>query len=204
MKRLSFIMIAAIMVSVMISGCVTMKTVEHERVDQSLSGNQGYLVGEPTYDEVQHDRPKTKKFFKIEVDMSNLQRPRVEDPKIESRPMDTMDYTETETAEPRRAQMMPGEYNRGVITPEAGYDKGAYVKEEVIDYDVVEEETVVIEPEPSFTYYTVKKNESLWDIAGRDEVYGDPTKWKMIYEANQDQIKKPNLIRPGMKLRIPR
>lgn len=49
--------------------------------------------------------------------------------------------------------------------------------------------------------YTVKKNDSLWRIAGRE--YGDANKWPVIYRANQDRIKNPNLIYPGQELQIP-
>jgi nucleoid-associated protein YgaU len=38
-----------------------------------------------------------------------------------------------------------------------------------------------------------------------DEILGsDANQWRRIFEANRDQIKNPDLIRPGQKLRIPR
>ena len=46
--------------------------------------------------------------------------------------------------------------------------------------------------------YTVVKGDSLSKIG---EKYGVP--WKEIYEANRDQVKDPDLIQPGWKLRIP-
>jgi nucleoid-associated protein YgaU len=49
--------------------------------------------------------------------------------------------------------------------------------------------------------YVVQRGDSLSKIA--KEVYGDAGRWREIYEANQDQIKDPNLIRPGWELRIP-
>ena len=49
--------------------------------------------------------------------------------------------------------------------------------------------------------YTVKKNDSLWRIARKE--YGDANKWPLIYRANQDKIKNPNLIYPGQELQIP-
>ena len=52
--------------------------------------------------------------------------------------------------------------------------------------------------------YTVGMGESLWRIAGYWEVYGDSTKWLVIYEANTDQISNPDVIQPGMVLTIPR
>ena len=50
--------------------------------------------------------------------------------------------------------------------------------------------------------YTVVAGDSLSKIAKRQ--YGDMNLWRRIYEANRDQIKDPDLIHPGQKLRIPR
>jgi phage tail protein X len=49
--------------------------------------------------------------------------------------------------------------------------------------------------------YVVKKGDTLSHIAL--EMYGNAGLWKKIYKANKDIIKKPSLIRPGWKLRIP-
>lgn len=49
---------------------------------------------------------------------------------------------------------------------------------------------------------TVDDGDSLSGIAHL--FYGDSTKWKKIYEANQKTIKNPNFILPGMKLTIPK
>lgn len=49
--------------------------------------------------------------------------------------------------------------------------------------------------------YTVVKGDSLSKIAKR--VYGKASLWRKIYEANQDQIKDPDLIFPGQLLRLP-
>ncbi|HEY0608570.1 MAG TPA: LysM peptidoglycan-binding domain-containing protein [Chitinophaga sp.] len=47
--------------------------------------------------------------------------------------------------------------------------------------------------------YEVKSGDSLSKIAKN---YPGLT-WQKIYEANKDQIKDPNLIQPGQKLKIP-
>ncbi len=52
--------------------------------------------------------------------------------------------------------------------------------------------------------YTVVKGETLSKIAGYDFIYNNPSKWGIIYRANRDQIKDPNLIYPNMVLKIPR
>lgn len=49
--------------------------------------------------------------------------------------------------------------------------------------------------------YTVVKGDSLSKIA--KTLYGSAGKWKVIYEANKDLIKNPDLIYPGQVFRIP-
>jgi len=51
--------------------------------------------------------------------------------------------------------------------------------------------------------YTVVEEDWLSKIAGMRKVYHDGSKWPMIYEANKDKIKNPNLIYPGWVLFIP-
>ena len=54
---------------------------------------------------------------------------------------------------------------------------------------------------PAQKSYVVKAGDSLSKIAKAE--YGDANKWRKIFEANRDQIKDPDLIHPGQKLRIP-
>jgi nucleoid-associated protein YgaU len=55
-------------------------------------------------------------------------------------------------------------------------------------------------PEPEV--YVVVAGDSLSKIAKR--AYGDANQWRRIFEANRDQIKNPDLIHPGQKLKIPK
>jgi len=50
--------------------------------------------------------------------------------------------------------------------------------------------------------YVVVAGDSLSKIAKRR--YGDANQWERIFEANRDQIKNPDLIQPGWKLKIPK
>ena len=52
--------------------------------------------------------------------------------------------------------------------------------------------------------YTVVKGDWLSKIAGYSFIYGDISKWTIIYRANRDQIKDPNLIHPSQVIKIPR
>lgn len=57
------------------------------------------------------------------------------------------------------------------------------------------------EAAPETRTYTVKSGDSLSAIAKRE--YGDANAWRVIFEANRDQIDNPDLIHPGQTLQIP-
>lgn len=52
--------------------------------------------------------------------------------------------------------------------------------------------------------YTVVRGDSLWRIAGRAEVYGNPYQWPLIFRNNTDQIRDADLIHPDQRLNIVR
>ena len=65
-------------------------------------------------------------------------------------------------------------------------------------------------PAPLPGQYTVRTwvsvRDCLWNIAGYSWVYGDPEKWRILYDANKailPEPNNPNLIEPGMVLEIP-
>jgi len=65
----------------------------------------------------------------------------------------------------------------------------------------VDDKMEVANPEPEATFYTVKKGDYLSKIS--KEVYGDASKYNVIFEANKPMLKDPDLIYPGQVLRIP-
>jgi nucleoid-associated protein YgaU len=52
--------------------------------------------------------------------------------------------------------------------------------------------------------YTVVQGDSLWRIAGRPGVYGNPYHWPLIYKHNADRIQDADLIHPDQRLDIVR
>jgi nucleoid-associated protein YgaU len=52
--------------------------------------------------------------------------------------------------------------------------------------------------------YTVRRGETLPQIAARTEIYNESSLWPLIYRANRDQIRDPNQLWPGQVLKIPR
>lgn len=52
--------------------------------------------------------------------------------------------------------------------------------------------------------YTVKRGDSLWGISSSAPIYGNPFMWPLIYKANRDQIRDPDLIHPNQVFSVPR
>jgi len=52
--------------------------------------------------------------------------------------------------------------------------------------------------------YEVARGDSLWSIAGKQEIYDNPYQWPLIYKSNRDQIKDADLIYPGQDFSINR
>lgn len=57
--------------------------------------------------------------------------------------------------------------------------------------------------EPKEVDYTVVKGDHLWGIAKKEAHYGNPFAWPVIYQANRDQIKNPDLIYPKQVFKVP-
>ncbi len=85
----------------------------------------------------------------------------------------------------------------------AGVVVGAKATKKIAADDKSEDTDEGVEGE--YRIYTVKyvpgDRDCLWKIA--EKFYGDGMKWKLIFNANKDKIKNPDLIKPGWKLKIP-
>jgi nucleoid-associated protein YgaU len=55
---------------------------------------------------------------------------------------------------------------------------------------------LVAELQAAHMTYTVVKGDSLWRIAGKSDVYGNPYQWPLIFKANADKIKHADKIYP--------
>jgi len=66
------------------------------------------------------------------------------------------------------------------------------------------EATTKEQPVSQTSVYTVRRGETLPQIAARTEIYNDATLWPLIYRANRDQIRNPKQLWPGQALKIPR
>jgi small-conductance mechanosensitive channel len=63
---------------------------------------------------------------------------------------------------------------------------------------------IVAMEEKTYTVGTWAKNrDCLWNIAKKPKIYDNAFLWPKIWQDNRDQIKNPDIIRTGQKLRIP-
>jgi len=201
MKKLG-ILLVVLFVSVSLAGCVTVKKVVRERVDQDIAGNQGYLQGETEVSD--KARPTEREFIDIKVEIPTWAEFKKKMPK----------HKKKEVVESRTiTQDTNLSGNRGFVSTSGATDEDIPSEyedisyEDVSYYDEIEEDYT--EPTPavkevkraSYQEYTVKEDDTLSHIAKR--FYDRASKWTLIYEANADKIKDPSRIKPGTVLIIP-
>lgn len=81
--------------------------------------------------------------------------------------------------------------------PAPAVNYGASVQEQEAKATAVE-----TQEKEEFTNYTVQKGDTLQKISTK--FFGTTKKWKKIFNANQDILKSPDKVRPGMTLKIPK
>jgi len=99
---------------------------------------------------------------------------------------------EAEQREIERLQILKEEERK--IVPE---------KEEVATKKTIEKNRQIKERQLPVNH-TVKRGETLPQIASQSDIYNDYRLWPLLYRANRDQIRDPKHIWPGQVLRIPR
>jgi hypothetical protein len=52
--------------------------------------------------------------------------------------------------------------------------------------------------------YEIQRGDTLWSISGQEKIYGDSFQWPILFKANRDTIKDPDLIYTGNFLTIER
>ncbi len=51
-------------------------------------------------------------------------------------------------------------------------------------------------------HYFVQNHDCLWGIAGKPGIYGDSLEWPLLFKANRDEIKDPDLIYPRQDIKV--
>jgi len=83
----------------------------------------------------------------------------------------------------------------------ADREKAILILGNVDGIENVEDRISLLGEEAHTEFYKVQKGDSLSKIAKK--FYGDPLKYNILFEANKEVIKDPNLIYPGQVIRIP-
>jgi nucleoid-associated protein YgaU len=112
---------------------------------------------------------------------------------------------------PRSYTVVPGDYlikisgMRRIYSDETAWKRIFRAnRDKIDDPNLIYPDQIFLIPRGKPDTHTVAQGESLGRIAGYWEIYGDRSQWKRIAEANSDQISNPDVIQPGMVLRIPR
>ena len=187
MKQLFAVVIAFAMGASM-TGCARISTqvVDKPRVDQELektSGNRGYLLGKAP---APGPRKATRQMFQTDIEMAT---------KDEMNP-----WKKAKPAAPaaQKTQAAPAQRQAAAVpAPAPKTDWQEQASEPAPKVAV----SVPASADPAVRTYVVKKNDTLEKVSAA--VYGDPGKWRRIYEANKDTLKSPNKIYVGQKLAIP-
>ncbi|MCL2191852.1 MAG: hypothetical protein FWB78_00465 [Treponema sp.] len=104
-----------------------------------------------------------------------------------------------------------GDYEAAAIYAQEA-SRYAQLSDEYIAGYAADEEPIVVAEEgyPLPATFTVRPwatyRDCLWNIAAHPDIYGDPLKWPVLFNANRHRMPNPNnpdLILPGMVLEIP-
>ncbi len=166
----------------LISGCIIRTySVVKDRVDQQVTGNQGYLTGSNPAG-TQAPKKFTQRTSKV-VEIELRSPVKVERLKEPPKPIENRQTNDTS------------------LEGNLGFIEG---KPEALKPIPTGQSMASITTAAKFDTYKVQKGDTLQKISSRPEIYGTSKKWMKIYEANKDKLKSPDKIRPGQELRIPR
>ena len=120
-----------------------------------------------------------------------------------------LDYAKSIGAD-RNFPMAYSAAQKSYASAQDSYDSEDYVTAVAYANQVLEALADVKEITPLPQYYIVRPwaetKDCYWNISGRAYVYNNPLLWENLYQANKNNMPKPNdpnLILPGMKMEIP-
>jgi nucleoid-associated protein YgaU len=110
---------------------------------------------------------------------------------------------------PGKIQNLKVDFSKGVVTLSGTCDSHATKEKAILLAGNVKGVESVNDlglqaPEPVETteFYTIQRGDTLWKIA--KQYYGNGSNYQVIFEANREVIKNPDLIYPGQVVRIPK
>ena len=120
-----------------------------------------------------------------------------------------LDYAKSINAE-RNFPMAYSSAQKAYASAQESYNGEDYISATAFARQVLEALADIKEITPLPEYYVVRPwaqtKDCYWNISGRPYVYDNPLLWENLYQANKSNMPKPNdpnLILPGMKMKIP-
>ncbi len=180
-------------------GCIKTGTKEIVMPDQEIGGNQGFLKGNAPYADTIRE-PKTKKIIDIEIEVPSLYE-RKSEAVLDKDVWGNQGYVMKSGAQKGYIYVEP--VNKK--TKKDVESKTRKTKEIDALYPFTAKDSIqsdkLKKTELKYMEYRVREGESLWIIAKK--IYGDATKWPLIYEENKEIIADPKVLKPGTILRVP-
>ncbi|MBN1998034.1 peptidoglycan-binding protein LysM [candidate division KSB1 bacterium] len=91
---------------------------------------------------------------------------------------------------------------QGKCDSQATREKAVLLAGNIQGVEQVNDDYLIAPQEDQSEFYTIVKGDTLSKIAKR--YYGNAMKYPVIFEANREVIKDPDLIYPGQQIRIPK
>lgn len=120
-----------------------------------------------------------------------------------------LDYAKSISAD-RNFPMAFSAAQKSYASAQDAYNAEDYLTASSYAKQVLESLAEIKEITPLPKYYVVRPwaetKDCYWNISGRNYVYDNPLLWENLYQANKQNMPKPedpNLIMPGMKMEIP-
>ena len=120
-----------------------------------------------------------------------------------------LDYAKSINAE-RNFPMAFSSAQKSFASAQDSYNAEDYVSATAFAKQVLEALADIKEITPLPEFYVVRPwaetKDCYWNISGRPYVYDNPLLWENLYQANKSNMPRPNdpnLILPGMKMKIP-
>lgn len=120
-----------------------------------------------------------------------------------------LDYAKSINAE-RNFPMAYSSAQKAFASAQEAYNGEDYISATAFARQVLDALADIREITPLPEFYVVRPwaetKDCYWNISGRPYVYDNPLLWENLYQANKTNMPKPNdpnLILPGMKMKIP-
>ncbi len=177
MKKFGLLMVAVFLgLGLMLGGC-NKPTAELEKAEQALQAAKD--AGAPTLAAADYQAAENK----LNAGKSSI---------------DAIKYSQAKSELEEAAQLAEIARQKAVAAKQTPGTSAPVAAAPVVQKKV---ETPAVS-KSDLTGYTVKPGDCLWKISAKKDIYGDGYVWSLIYDANKDQIKNPNLIYPKQVLKI--